>query len=436
MDYDLKMKKIVHDMLNILKNITEDSNVKDSIAFKTKVNNLFIEDGEILISFDVVSLFPSIPINLAIQAIERKWTKIEHQTKIPKDVFIDLVKFFIKDTRHFKYEDKVYEQLKSMPMGSFASPIIADIIMEELLDDVFEKITKPRIITKCVDDIFAIIKRSDVEETLKALNSYNRQIQFTKEEEQDQKLPYLDAIIHRQGNQLKLNWYQKPTASGRLFNFYSNHSKRIIINTATNFIRRLFNISDPSFLFENGEKIKRILTNNDFPLRTIQNLIYKVKSKQINNKDGNTEKELKMYKPVTYISGFSERLRKSNLYDKKKYQLALKTTKTIKCKGDKSNLCRKTYIGTTMTKLKTRLSSHKSDIKATEKPMEQKTALAAHCYIKSLTHVPRATTTTCNILPNIFLLLSRQKSLQYPQNENRHKNKQTFDKLLSLRLGS
>ncbi|XP_075150593.1 uncharacterized protein LOC142224694 [Haematobia irritans] len=168
-------------------------------------------------------------------------------------------------------------------MGSPASPIIADIIMEELLDDVFEKITKPRIITKYVDDIFAIIKRSDVEETLKALNSYNRQIQFTKEEEQDQKLSYLDAIIHRQGNQLKLNWYQKPTASGRLLNFYSNDSKRIIINTATNFVRRVFNISDPSFHFENGEKIKRLLTNNDFQLRTIQNLIYKVKSKQINN---------------------------------------------------------------------------------------------------------------------------------------------------------
>ncbi|XP_075153507.1 uncharacterized protein LOC142227064 [Haematobia irritans] len=389
-------------IVNILKNITEDSkyNVKDSIAFKTKVNNLLILDDEILISLDVVYLFPSIPINLAIQTVERKWTKIEHYTKIPKDVFIDLVKFCIKDTRYFKFEDKVYEQLKGMPMGSPTSPIIADIIMEELLDDVLEKITKPRIIIKYVDDIFAIIKRSDVEKTLKALNSYNRQIQFTKEEEQDQKLPYLDTIIHRQGNQLKLNWYQKRTASGRLLNFYSNHSKRIIINTVTNIIRRVFNISDPSFHFENGEKIKRILTNNDFPLRTIQNRIYKVKSKQINNKDGNTEKELQIYKPVTYISGFSERLCKSNLYDKKKYQLALKTTKRviglfsktkiknddksnviykIKCKGDKSNLCKKTYIGTKMTKLKTRLSSHKSDIEATENPMEQKTALAAHC---------------------------------------------------------
>ncbi|XP_075167567.1 uncharacterized protein LOC142239665 [Haematobia irritans] len=123
-----------------------------------------------------------------------------------KDLFIDLITFCIKDTRYFKFEDKIYEQLKGMLMGSPASPIVADIIMEELFDDVFKNITKPPILTKYVDDIFAIIKASEVDETLKALNSYNRQIQFTKELEQDNR--------HRQGNQLRLNWYQKPTASG------------------------------------------------------------------------------------------------------------------------------------------------------------------------------------------------------------------------------
>lgn len=51
----------------------------------------------------------------------------------------------------------------------------------------------------------------------------------------------------------------------------------------------------------------------------------------------------------------------------------------IKCNGDGSNVCNKVYVGTTKTKLKTRLSGHKSDQKAKDKPLEQKTALAAHC---------------------------------------------------------
>ncbi|XP_075167800.1 uncharacterized protein LOC142239953 [Haematobia irritans] len=208
-----------------------------------------------------------------------------------KDLFIDLITFCTKDTRYFKFEDKIYEQLKCMPIGSPASPIVADIVMEELLDDVFKNIPKPPILTKYVDDIFAIIKASVVDETLKALNSYNRQIQFTKELEQDNKLPYLDVVIHGQGNQLRLNWYQKPTASGRLLNFYSKHNKRIIINTATNFIRRIFNISDPEFHSENEDKIERILQDNNFPQRTIFQLLSKVKANQHNNQKLTNDKD-------------------------------------------------------------------------------------------------------------------------------------------------
>ncbi|XP_075157825.1 uncharacterized protein LOC142231091 [Haematobia irritans] len=266
-------------IVGILRNITLDSkyNVKDSADFKTRLENMTIEDDEVLISFDVVSLFPSIPVKLAIQTIERKWTIIEQYTNMTKDLFIDLITFCIKDTRYFKFEDKIYEQLKGMPMGSPASPIVADIIMEELLDEVFKNITKPPILTKYVDDIFAIIKASEVDETLKALNSFNRQIQFTKELEQDNKLPYLDVIIHRQENQLRLNWYQKPTASGRLLNFYSKH----------------------------------------------------IKANLHNNRELTKKKDSQIYKPVTYIPNFSERLSKSDIYNKEKYQLALKTTNTV-----------------------------------------------------------------------------------------------------------
>lgn len=105
---------------------------------------------------------------------------------------------------------------------------------------------------------------------------------------------------------------------------------------------------------------------------------------------------------MTYIQGFSERLTQSNMYDNEKYKLAPKIHNTldqlfsrtkskimkkdksnvvygINCNGDKFDTCQKVYIGTTMSKLKTRLSSHKSDLKATHRPMEQKTALAAHC---------------------------------------------------------
>lgn len=57
-----------------------------------------------------------------------------------------------------------------MPMGSPASPVIADIFMEELLTTTFEKLkTKPRLLTKYVDNLFAITKLNEADNILREL---------------------------------------------------------------------------------------------------------------------------------------------------------------------------------------------------------------------------------------------------------------------------
>ena len=139
---------------------------------------------------------------------------------------------------------------------------------------------------------------------------------------------------------------------------------------------------------------------NDFPKTTIDDLIKRVRFKNIEKE----KLDPKLYKSITYIPGLSERLKNSKIIDKEKYNIAFSidnstkhlfsNTKSklekeetsnvvyeIKCKGDETNVCSKVYVGTTGSKLKTRLSAHKSDQKARNKPIEQKTALAAHCTI-------------------------------------------------------
>ncbi|XP_058983463.1 uncharacterized protein LOC131804504 [Musca domestica] len=386
----------------ILKVLTVDSkyNIKDAIDFKSRINNQHIEDDEILISFDVISLFPSIPVNLAISAIKDSWSIIKEHTHIPMDLFIDILTTCIKDARYFAYKDKIYEQQKGMPMGSPISPIIADIIMEKLLDETMNKLTiKPRFLTKYVDDIFCIVKKEEVENTLKTLNMYNKQLRFTMESELNNQLPYLDSLVQREGKKLLLDWYQKPTASGRLINYHSKHPRRIKINTATNFIQRVLKISDRKFHAKNKIKIIKILKMNDFPSNIVNELIKRAEG---NRAYQNTKLVEKTYKRSTYIPGFSERFSSSNMYNSEKYQLAFRSSNTnnnffsrtktkiphedksnvvykIKCNGDGSNVCQKAYVGTTKSKLKTRISSHKSDQKTITKPIEQKTALAAHC---------------------------------------------------------
>ena len=159
-------------------------------------------------------------------------------------------------------------------MGNPASPIIADIILEDLLDNFLEKLTtKPKILTKYVDDIFAIVKMENLEETLTCLNSFHKKLQFTVEKETDNKLSYLDTVVIREESKIKMDWYQKPTSSGRIINFHSKHPKQIIFNTARNLIKRVLSISDLEYHKNNKNKIRNILKNNAFPLKIINTLI-------------------------------------------------------------------------------------------------------------------------------------------------------------------
>ncbi|XP_046869398.1 uncharacterized protein LOC124462049 [Drosophila willistoni] len=268
-------------IIQILRNITLDSkyNIKNTTEFKQRINNTYICNDEQLISFDVVSLFPSIPTDLALDTIRKKWTKIQEYTKIPKALFMEIVKFCIQENRYFTYKDQTFIQLKGMPMGSPASPVIADIVMENLLDTTMDKLTRPpRLLTKYVDDIFSIIHQDDIDKTLDTLNSFDRNIKFTMELEDNGKLAYLDSLVIRRGNELKLKWYRKPTASGRIINFNSKHPKTMIINTARSCIQRMLNISDKIYHKETKMEIINILKDNDFPDNVIRTLFKKHKS--------------------------------------------------------------------------------------------------------------------------------------------------------------
>ncbi|XP_017470366.1 PREDICTED: uncharacterized protein LOC108362044 [Rhagoletis zephyria] len=389
---------------NILTRLTENSiyNVKNAREFKDRITNTTIESDEIMVSFDVVSLFPSVPVDLAVNIIQEKWDEIQEFTKIKKELFIKILRFCIQDSRYFQYKDKTYQQKKGLPMGSPASPIVADIVMEELLKKCVQNSDiRIKILTKYVDDLFGICKISHVENILTALNSFHPSIKFTMEKENNGRLPYLDTLIIRKANKIILDWYQKPTSSGRLVNFYSQHPKRVKINTAQNFIDRVINISHHSFHEKNYNKIRHILYQNSFPRKTIKKLMDK------NKQNPQFEKtQSAIFKSLIYVPGLSERLEKANCIDNINHKIAHKPnnalqslftklkSKTdkmeksnliyqIECKGNQTNPCGMYYIGTTKRKLKTRIAGHKSDLK---KQMQQ--------FAKNCTNLPLCERTT------------------------------------------
>ncbi|XP_067625861.1 uncharacterized protein [Eurosta solidaginis] len=331
---------------------------------------------------------------------------------MPKKLFMEVLKFCIEENRYFKFKETIYTQLKGLPIGSPTSIVIADIIMEELLENTTAKLTRtPRCITKYVDDLFAIINENDVKSTLDALNSFDKNIKFTTELEDDGKLPYLDTIIIRRGNQLKLKWYKKSTSTGRIINFYSKHPKKMIMNTAMGCIQRMLQISDDTYHKEIKEEIKLILKRNDFPDNVIKTLI----KRSLSQTSQRESEKTKIFKSLAYVPKLSERLAKSDCYNREKVKIAHKPINTLKnifnktkseipkteksnivykipCNGNKTESCNNVYVGTTKAKLKSRLAQHKSDFKYCHETINQKTALMTHCATKN--HFPDFDKTT------------------------------------------
>ena len=158
------------------------AHVKNSLDFRNMILKERIDESEIMISFDVKSLFTNVPIiDKTLEVIGNKLINdqsLEERSVLPPEQITKLVKACLKTT-YFVYNSEYYEQLEGAAMGSPVSPIVANIFMEH-----FEEIaldSRFRLWRRYVDDVFCIIKRSNVETALVYLNSLFPSITFTVE---------------------------------------------------------------------------------------------------------------------------------------------------------------------------------------------------------------------------------------------------------------
>ena len=75
--------------------------------------------------------------------------------------------------------------------------------------------------SRYVDDTFVFIKKGYVEHVLARLNSFHKSIQFTYELENQNKLPFLDALLIRTGNKNKTTFYRNSTNNDIYLNWGS-----------------------------------------------------------------------------------------------------------------------------------------------------------------------------------------------------------------------
>ena len=133
-----------------------------------------------------------------------------------------------------------------------------------------------------VDDSFCIIKRNAVDSFHNTLNSIDQHISFTIEEENNNQIAFLDALVSRKDNALIVDVYRKPTHTDRYLDFFSHHDKRHKISTDETLLHRATNLPNT----KQGKETELIrvtdaLRINNYPQNVISNIMTYAEEKNI-----------------------------------------------------------------------------------------------------------------------------------------------------------
>lgn len=218
-----------------------DSFVKDSKHFINEIKNIKLDQNDILVSFDVTSLYTNIPINEAMEVVRKI---IDLDT-------CKLIETCLKSI-FFSFMGDIYEQTCGVSMGSPLSPIIANLFMEYFETRALNSTPlKPKWWKIFVDDTYVICPhgRDKLVIFKKHLNILSNLIKLTMEIDINVILPFLDILLSRNANgSLSHQVYRKKTHTEKYLHATSHHHPTQELSVLNTLATRAMRISDKEHL--------------------------------------------------------------------------------------------------------------------------------------------------------------------------------------------
>jgi hypothetical protein len=346
-----------------------------------------------MVSFDVVALYPSIPIPKALEVIRERLTcdpTLESRTKWTVDQIIALLNIALET--YFKTLDgTIYKQHDGTPIGKSISGPIAGIYMnwfEESFILCDSAQFKPAFWKRYRDDIFLIWQEDhhSLQDFLVYLNSHEPKIQFTMELESNNQLPFLDLLISRNDCSLSTSIYRKPTHTQCYINWRSNHSKSMLLGTLKGLIHRAHLLTDKKEdLLRELLLLEDVFIANGYPEKLVKKTVEESWSselfKAVNHNKASALSPTEFFNILhaPFVEGFSHKvqreLRKVNvgfvpqkgitfqsLICKLRPSSPLEKQKNV-VYGIRCSTCNLWYIGETSQRFETRRKQHQGDIR-------------------------------------------------------------------------
>ena len=203
-----------------------ESYIKDTNHFLRIIEDYHLEDGDIIGTLDVKSLYTNIRNDEGLTALKNVLSRNGHTNPEP-GVLENLASVVLKNNI-FRFKDDIYLQKQGTAMGTRMAPSYAIIYMAEVEENLLARaILKPELWKRFIDDIFFIWKHG--EESLKRfvqyLNDSNEAIQFTVNYS-NFSVPFLDVKVFKGENgKLETTLFIKDTDACQYLHYHSTHPR-------------------------------------------------------------------------------------------------------------------------------------------------------------------------------------------------------------------
>ena len=352
--------------------------VKNSFQFIEILDNIKVNSTDILVSFDVESLFTKVPLKETLELLSSHF-----DAKI-----INLFRHVLTST-YFLFDGNYYEQSDGVAMGSPISPAVANFYMQEFEHMALERSQlQPSHFFRYVDDTFIVWPHG--EDSLSTfhdcLNSIHPNIKFTIEVEKNGCLPFLDILIYKTAHgTLGHRVYRKPTHTDLYLNKNSHHhplQKSTVLRTL---LHRAIMVSDSDSLPDEISHLCTTFKQNNYSNRDINKALRKINSNKSNDQP---KKDYKGRAFIPYVGTVSSKIgRLLSKYDiKAVFRPPAKISQLLRPVKDDLGLrtpgiykipceCGKVYIGQTGRTVQDRIKEHQRCIKLAD---FDKSAVAEH----------------------------------------------------------
>ena len=273
-------EKVANELVPILRSLQGRTKhyIKNSQQLKQHLKTWTIQRDEILVSYDVEKLYPSIPIPKALELIECLLNckrNLKEVTTLSIQSIMKLLKWIFALT-YCEYGGKHYI-LDCGPIGLSVTGEVAIIYMED-----FQMRSKTEEHPELdnwpwyVDDSVLKCKRHKAQNILDHINSIEPEhIKFTKEEEENNKLAVLDLElnVNRKRKKIDFNVHYKKTNTNITIKKKSNHTDRTKRGIIKGYSDRAKKLCDPAYLDDELQNIKDVFKENGYEEREIDEAV-------------------------------------------------------------------------------------------------------------------------------------------------------------------